>query len=151
MHWITIILLLAASVLAVSALIISKSPSAKQHIDKLVPYQGFIGVVLLAWGIIDLLRALTGTPSVIDLMRFWALGGAIIFIAILCEVALGFLFGMPLIAKWIPGDTPAEQKALEMQKKVAGFSVLLGIVGFCAAVALILMELGVITPSSMLG
>ena len=149
--WITIILLLAASILAVSALIISKKPSAKELIDKLVPYQGFIGVGLLAWGIIDLIRAMTGTPSVFDMMRFWALGGAVIFIAILSEIFLGFLFGMPLIAKWIPGDTPAEQKALDMQKKVAGFSVLLGVIGGVAAIALILMELGILKPSSMLG
>jgi hypothetical protein len=144
--FITIILLLVASVLAVSALIISKKPSAKEMIDKLVPYQGFIGVALLAWGIIDLL-----TLHVFDLMSIWAMGGAIVFVAILSEILLGFLFGMPLIAKWIPGDTPAEQKALEMQKKVAGFSVLLGIVGALAAIGLLLMKFEILTMSSPLG
>ena len=151
MVWITIILLLAGSVLAVSALIISKKPSAKEMIDKLVPYQGFIGVALLAWGLIDLIRGFTSTPSLADMISIWPLGGAIILIAVLSEIFLGFLFGMPLIAKWAPGDSPAEQKALEMQRKVAGYQVILGIVGAAAAIGLLLIHLGVITPASMLG
>lgn len=41
---------------------------------------------------------------------------------------------MPLVAKWIPGETPAEQKAMEMQKKLLPFQTLLGVVGIVAAV-----------------
>jgi hypothetical protein len=141
--FITIIALFAAGILAVSALIISKKPSAKELIDKLVPYQGSIGVGLLAWGVIDLLRSIGHLG---DMMKFWPFGGSIVLIAIVSEIALGFLFGMPMIAKWIPGDSPAEQKAMQMQQKVAGFSVILGIIGLAAALGLLLMRFEIITP-----
>jgi hypothetical protein len=143
--WITILALLAAGILAASALIISKKPSAKELIDKLVPFQGALGVGLLAWGLIDLLRSLGHLG---DFMKFWPLGGAIFLIAIGSEIVLGFLFGMPLIAKWIPGESSAEAKALQMQKKVAGMSVLFGIIGIAAALGLMLMYFGVVKPGT---
>jgi hypothetical protein len=143
--WITILALLAAGILAASALIISKKPSAKELIDKLVPFQGALGVGLLAWGLIDLLRSLGHLG---DFMRFWPLGGGIFLVAVGSEIILGFLFGMPLIAKWIPGESSAEAKALQMQKKVAGMSVLFGIIGIAAALGLMLMYFGVIKPGT---
>jgi len=140
--YITVAALLAAGILAVSAIIISKKPSAKELIDKLVPYQGAIGVGLLAWGVIDLLRWLG--HGLTGFMNAWPLGGAIVLVSILSEIALGFLFGMPMIAKWLPGHSSAEQKAMEMQQKVAGFSVTLGLIGIAAAVGLLLMQFKVI-------
>jgi hypothetical protein len=145
--FITIAALLVAGILAMSALILSKKPSAKELIDKLVPYQGFIGVGLLAWGVIELIRFLA--DGGMNLFSVWPLAGAIIFLAIVSEVLLGFLFGMPLIAKWIPGDTPAEQKALDMQRKVAGFSVLIGVLGLIAAIGLLLLRFGILKPGTM--
>ncbi|HEY4057720.1 MAG TPA: hypothetical protein VGM39_13995, partial [Kofleriaceae bacterium] len=56
MLWIFTLLLLAAGVLACSALIIGKKPEAKQLIDKLVPFQGIIGVALLAICVLTLLQ-----------------------------------------------------------------------------------------------
>ena len=126
MEWITSLLLIAAGILAGSSLIISKKPEAKELINKLVPFQGMIGVALLAIGVVNLLRSI---GSLGLLMKVWALGGTVLIAAIASSIVLGFLFGMPLIAKWIPGDSPAEQKALEMQKKVAGMSVLFGLIG----------------------
>ena len=60
-----------------------------------------------------------------------------IYLGTLAAIVLGFLFGMPLIAKWIPGETPAEQKALEMQQKIAGFSTIIGIIGLIFGVLMI--------------
>lgn len=139
------LLLIAAAILAVSGLIIARNPQAKELIDKLVPYQGFLGVGLLAWGIIDLLRMLS---SMSMLMDRWPLGGAIVMAAIVCEILLGFLFGMPLIAQWIPGQSPAEEKALAVQQKIAGFSVLIGLVGMIAAIGWILITFGVLSATS---
>ena len=133
--------LLVAAILAMSSLILAKKPDAKQLIDKLVPYQGGVGVGLLVWGIINLIRFL---PDMSLWMKVSALIGSVFLISIISMILLGFLFGMPLIAKWIPGESSAEQKALSMQQKIGGFSVLLGIIGAACAVALLLIRFGVL-------
>ncbi|MBK7071163.1 MAG: hypothetical protein IPH44_02570 [Myxococcales bacterium] len=133
MNWITVIMLTLAGVLALSGLIIAQKPQAKDLIDKLVPFQGIIGVVLLVWGIINAARMLPHmndmTASGFPMSILLAAVGTLV-----AELGLGFLFGMPLVAKWIPGDSPAEQKAMEMQKKVLPFQSLLGVVAIVAAV-----------------
>jgi hypothetical protein len=123
------LLLIVASILAVSGFIISKKPEAKQLIDKIVPFQGIIGVALLAMGLLFLILWIGKMDRISDVGDKWTLFPFAFYLGTLCAIALGFLFGMPLIAKWIPGETPAEQKALEMQKKIAGFSTVIGIVG----------------------
>lgn len=123
------LLLIVAGVLAVSGLIISKKPEAKQLIDKLVPFQGFIGVGLLGLGLIFLLGWIGKMERIKLIGQEWTMFPFAVYLGTLSAVALGFLFGMPLIAKWIPGETPAEQKAMEMQKKIAGFSTVVGIAG----------------------
>jgi hypothetical protein len=128
--WILIaLLLIVAGVLAISGLIISKKPEAKAMIDKIVPFQGFIGVGLLALGVIFLIGWI-GKMDRIDIIgKEWTFFPFAIYLGTASAIVLGFLFGMPLIAKWIPGETPAEQKAMEMQKKVAGVSTIIGVVG----------------------
>src|SRR5688500_18694499 len=109
MDYIGPIAVIIGGILAASGWIVSKKPNAKELIDKIVPFQGFIGVGLLAWGIYDLIRT----------VEFWGpflkhammLGIALIGY-VLSEIVLGFLLGFGLIAKWIPGEGAAETKAL---------------------------------------
>jgi hypothetical protein len=133
MNWITVIVLTLAGVLALSGLIIAQKPQAKDLIDKLVPFQGIIGVVLLVWGIIN---AATMLPHMNDMTASNFPMSILLAVVgtIAAELGLGFLFGMPLVAKWIPGESPAEQKAMEMQKKVLPFQSLLGVIAIVAAV-----------------
>lgn len=131
--WLTIVALLLAATIALSAIIISKQPSAKELIDKLTPFQGFLGVGLLVLGIIDLIKVLPHLDMISKLPYLMSLA---IYGSVASEVFLGFLLGMPLIAKWIPGDSPAEQKALEMQQKIIPFQAILG--GLAVVTALLL-------------
>lgn len=136
MHWVSVIALIAAGILALSSFIIAQKPQAKELIDKMVPFQGFLGVALLVWGIVDAiwvfshLEALTakGVPMSITIANLTTVAA---------ELGLGFLFGMPLVAKWIPGDSPAEQKAMEMQKKLVPYQTILGALALVAAILLI--------------
>ena len=134
---ITPIALIVAGILAASAFIISKAPNAKQLIDKIAPIQGFLGVGLLVVGIIDLIRLIPKIDEVnraAETYMIWVLG---IYAGVASAVLLGFFLGMPLIAKWIPGESPVEQRAMEMQKKVGAYQTLLGFVGIGAAVVLL--------------
>ncbi len=67
---ITVAVLLAGGLLGAANLIVAEKPNAKELIDKLTPYQGRIGVVLVVWGVFDVIRivpnlaALSENPSV---------------------------------------------------------------------------------------
>ena len=129
------LLLIVGGILAVSGLIVAKKPDAKALIDKLVPYQAFIGVALLAFGLFGLLRYL---GFVFDLIKLAPLYGVAWLAVMITSILLGFMFGMPQIAKWIPGEGAAEQKGLELTKKLAPFQVILGLVGIGSALIMLL-------------
>ena len=50
---------IAGGTLASSGFIISKKPNAKELIDKLVPYTGWIGMVMFVWGIWETIAVVT--------------------------------------------------------------------------------------------
>jgi thiol:disulfide interchange protein len=139
MDLITPILLIVGSILAISGLIIAKKPDAKALIDKLSPYQAMIGVFMLATGIWWLLRwgrQLIHLDSAFLAACIWGVIGV--------SILLGALFGMPQIAKWIPGESSAEQKALELSQKVAPYQVLLGLIGLASAFIYLLFRFNVL-------
>ncbi len=144
MDWLHIILLLAGGVLAISGLIVAKKPDAKATLDKLVPFQAFIGVALLVIGLIRLFQF--GPLMVFRMLSMAPLLGIAVIGATYGAILLGFLFGMPQIAKWIPGESSAENKASELSKKLAPFQVILGIVCLGAGVLLLLFQLGILKP-----
>ena len=144
MGYLHLALLILAGILALSAFIVAKKPDAKAMIDKLVPFQAFIGVGLLAVSIINWVRVGIGTPF--QLMKFWALGGITLIGAIFSGIVLGFLFGMPQIAKWIPGESSAENKALELSKKIAPIQMIVGVIALVSGLLFLLMELGILKP-----
>jgi hypothetical protein len=136
-----ILLLLAGGLLGASSLIVAKKPDAKELLSKLVPYQAGIGVALLVIGILNLLRWI---GHITDMFRMAPLAAIALYGSIFVALLLGFLFGMPLIAQWIPGDSPAEHKANEMSKKLAPFQTILGIAAIGLALLLLLFQLRIL-------
>jgi hypothetical protein len=128
-------------ILAISGLIIAKKPEAKSLIDKLSPYQAIIGVAMIALGVVNLIRSL---PYLGDLFKVNLLFALSILGMLAVSIALGALFGMPQIAKWIPGDSPAEQKALELSQKVAPYQVILGLIGLASSLIYLLYRYNII-------
>jgi hypothetical protein len=133
------LLLIVGGILAASGLIVAKKPNAKEMIDKLVPFQAFIGVALLIFGLWNLIHALGALGAL-----FSSLLGLSILAMIVCSVLLGFMFGMPQIAKWIPGEGAAEQKGQELSKKLAPYQVIIGLVGIGAALVYLLYRFGIL-------
>ena len=139
MVFINILLLIVGGILAISALIVAKKPDAKEWIDKLVPYQAIIGVALLAVGFLDFLRYL---GAVLHLLKDAPVHGIVWLAVMVTSILLGFLFGMPQIAKWMPNHGAAEQKGLELSNKLAPFQVIIGLIGLGAALMLLLYRFG---------
>ena len=126
MEWIHLSALFAGGLLAAASFIVSKKPDAEQVIGKLRPYQGFLGVGLLTLGVWNIIDGSLGVG--IDIMKFKVLLGLTIISLVVCQVLLGFLLGMPQIAKWIPGESDAETKAVELGKKLGVYNVTIGFV-----------------------
>ena len=87
---------IAGGILAASALIVARKPNAQQLIDKLTPYQGWIGIVMFFWGIWGLFSALKH-------VALFKLAPVLYSIWIVCGVAdlvVGFLLGFGLITKY---------------------------------------------------
>lgn len=139
MIWVSPLVIIVASILAAAGFIISKNANAKQLIDKVTPFQGIIGVVTLGWGLRDLIFTLGHLDSLGKLGDHYIFTILDWYAVVVVELALGFLLGMPQIAKWIPGESAAEVKAMEMQKKLAVYQTILGLAGVAIAVLRIIL------------
>jgi hypothetical protein len=142
MDIVTPVLLLLGGILASSSLIIAKKPDAKGLIDKLTPYQAGLGVVLLVLGIWNFITYLGFLMHPFG----WALAGITMWAMIASLILLGFLFGMPQIAKWIPGESSAEQTALELAKKLVPYQTPLGVLAIVSALLALLIRFHFLKP-----
>jgi len=137
MGWIFIILLFVCGALAAKDYIIAKKPNTKELIDKIGPYQDWIGVVAFiigVWAIIDTLLWVRGGLEYVPIR--WLMS----FVGGLLLTALGFLLGFAIISKYVfsQGEKSA-QKGLEYKDKLAKFQVKLGIAGMIVAVLAVIV------------
>ena len=115
----------------------------EQLFEKIAPYQGFLGVALLFWGLYDLYRWMIQDTGLgksafsifLEFDKVLAFSGLAYLIS---EVIIGFILGFGLIASWIPGEGGAEKKGLAIQKKLLTFSLPIGIIGMISAVIVLI-------------
>jgi hypothetical protein len=138
-----LLVLMAGGILATSGVIIAKQPNAKALIDKLVPYQALIGVAMLGLGVVNLLGWLGN--HLLTLLSHAPLFGFTILAMTVTSILLGIMFGMPQIAKWLPGQGVAEQKGLELSRQLAPFQVIIGLIGLGAALLALLYQLQILS------
>ena len=133
---ITVVVLLAAGLLGAANLIVAKKPNAKELIDKLTPYQGWIGVVLVVWGVIDAIR-------VVRFLGAMSSGWMVIAIlTALTELGLGFLLGYGLISKYVLSKSPqALEKGQLLRAKLAVYQGPLGLTAIVLSILFAVMNL----------
>jgi hypothetical protein len=142
------LVLILGGILGLSQIIAVRRPDLKPQVDKLVPFSATIGVALVAFALINLLRDLKMLLHVFDVSQVFA--GAI-WGMLGSSLLLGILFGMPQIANWIPPSSPAKQKALDTAAGLAPFQALIGLIGIVAAVLYLLFRFGVISMTGLFG
>jgi hypothetical protein len=137
--WIvTVIILLLGGVLGAANLIVAKKPDARAQIDKLTPYQGWIGVVLLLWGIWDIIGVLRSLGVVGTAPIWWVL----YLITAVTELGLGFLLGYGLLSQYVLSRSPeATAKAQTLRVRLASYQGPLGVVAIGLAVLFTLLSL----------
>jgi len=135
---VTIVVLMAGGLLGAANLIAARKPDARAMIEKLTPFQGWIGVVLVVWGLQDVIHVLR-SMSVLSAAPFWWL---VSLITTLTELALGFLLGYGLIAKYVLSGRPqALEKGQQLQGQLAKYQGPLGVTAIAIAILFALLNL----------
>ncbi len=110
------IIAIIGGIIAASSLIVAKKPNAQELLDKLTPYQGWIGIVLLIWSIQGILASI----------RFFSIIGlatsAVMFI-------VGFLLSYALISKYLlEKNETAKEKGKQLRVKLVKYQVPAGVI-----------------------
>jgi len=109
------IISILGGVIAASSYIVSKKANAKELIDKLVPYQGWIGVVLLFWSIKNVLR----------LLNYF--NGYTLLFAV-AQFIVGFLLAYSLLSQYLfKNSEEAIEKGQQLRTKLVQYQVPAGV------------------------
>ena len=122
------ITLLVLGVLAAPSLLLSKKPNAKELLDKITPFQGWIGLVSCFWGIWGIIQAILNL-ELLTLLRIWwitLIAGSVLL------VSLGFLLGYGMISMLVLSKN--EEAKAKGELLLAKLSPLQGKLGLLAIV-----------------
>jgi hypothetical protein len=138
MWLITTLILLCGGLLGAANLIIAKKPNAKELIDKLLPYQGAIGVVMFLCGLWQLIHLLRSFGLLSYIPGWWLL----FLVTTITQLGLGFLLGYGLISRYVLSKSPqAMEKGERLRAKLASYQGPLGVTAIVLACIFILMNL----------
>ncbi len=118
--------LIILSILAVPSLLLSKKPNAKELLEKVAPYQGWIGLVFCVWGIWGIITAFLHMGWLTAAPIWWMT----LLVGSLVEAGLGFMLGYGLLNKLFLSKNGAVKENAEMlREKIAPKQGKLGILG----------------------
>ncbi|MBX3158443.1 MAG: hypothetical protein KF773_20915 [Deltaproteobacteria bacterium] len=134
------IALIAAGILGASSIIIAKKPDARKIVDAIAPYQAFLGLGLLFWGLYNLF-VWVGIGGMVKLFSMSVLLGITAWGAVGSGIVLGFLFGLPQVAKW---SASGAARGELLAKKLAPMQTILGFVAIGSGVLLLMYNLNIL-------
>jgi len=115
---------IAGGILAASGFIIKRLPNAQSVIDKIAPYQGWIGMVMFGWGIWETLHSVLGLSLLGShplTWTFWMLSGV-------ADLLVGFLLGFGLITHYaLSKNAQAMEKGQRIRSTLMGIQAPLGV------------------------
>ncbi len=116
------IIAILGGLIAASSLIVAKKPNAKELLDKLAPFQGWIGCILTFWGVWGIITMILNIGSI---GLVWIIALAICIV----EFIVGFLLAYALISKYLlEKNETAKAKGAELRQKLVKFQVPCGII-----------------------
>lgn len=115
---------IAGGILAASGFIIKRMPNAQSLIDKIAPYQGWIGIVMFGWGIWETLHSVMG----ISLLSTHALTWIFWLLSGIADLLVGFLLGFGLITHYaLSKNQAAMEKGQRIRSTLMGIQAPLGL------------------------
>ncbi|MFS4416942.1 hypothetical protein [Maribacter sp. 2307ULW6-5] len=130
-YGITLILL---SIIAVPSLLLAKKPNAKELLEKVEPYQGWIGLVFCILGLWGIISAILNLGWLTSAPIWWAT----LLLGSIVQAALGFMLGFGLANRlFLAKDPTAQEKAAALREKIAPKQGKLGLLGIGVGVWMI--------------
>ena len=132
------ITLIILGILAAPSILLAKKPNAKELIDKIAPYQGWIGLVFCLWGLWGVIQALLKISWISEWPIWWItwLAGSAI------QTILGFILGYGMISKLILSkNEQAKEKGEKILAKLAPIQGKLGLAGIGIGVWVIIASI----------
>jgi hypothetical protein len=132
--WIvSVLVLLAGGVLGAANLIVAKKPDAKALIERLTPFQGIIGIVMMAWGVWGLINMFSAFA-----MSFYTI---LFILTVAVELGLGFLLAFGLISKYaLEKNAQAKEKGEQVRAKLAVYQAPMGLSAIALAVLFLVVS-----------
>ncbi|MFI3328332.1 MAG: hypothetical protein SNH79_02150 [Rikenellaceae bacterium] len=125
------IYLIILGLLASPSILLSKKPELKPALDKLVPYQAWIGLVFAFYGVWGVVSAILNLGWIGTWPIWWATNLAVALV----EVVLGFILGYALIVKYVLSKNPeSAKKGEEVLAKLSPMQGTLGLIGICVGI-----------------
>lgn len=128
------IFLVLLSIIAVPSLILSKKPNAKELLEKIEPYQAWIGLIFCLGGIWGIINSVLSIGWLTTAPIWWVtlLAGSLV------QATLGFMLGFGLMNKLFLGkNEKAKEKAAEIRSKIAPKQGKLGVLGIVVGIWMI--------------
>lgn len=118
------IVLMVCGALCMPSIIAKQKPEAKELLGKIAAFQGWIGILVFAWGIWGIISAILTLSWLGSTPLWWItnLAGNVL------NVGVGFLLGFGLIQQFVlsKASPEAKTKAEELHQKLAGMQIPLG-------------------------
>ncbi len=126
--------LILLSIIAVPSLLLSKKSNAKELLEEVEPYQGWIGLIFCFWGVWGIISIILNIGWLTTNPIWWStlLAGNIV------ETTLGFMLAFGLINKFFLSKNEAsKEKASQLREKMAPKLGVLGVLGLIVGVWMI--------------
>ena len=132
------ITLIILGLLAAPSLLLSKKPNAQELLDKITPYQGWIGLAFCFWGVWGIIQAVLNMGLLTTFPIWWITWLA----SSAVEAVLGFILGYGMINKFLLSkNEEAKQKGEKLLAKLAPIQGKLGLAGIVVGVWVILASI----------
>jgi len=121
------ITLIILSIIAVPSLILAKKPDAQKLLDKVAPYQGWIGLIFCAYGLFGVI--FSGILG-LSWLSLWPVYWITVLAGNLVKTILGFMLGFGMISKLaLSKNETAKEKGEQLLAKLAPKQGMLGLIG----------------------
>ena len=138
-YLITALITIIGGVLAAAGFFIARKPNAKELIDKITPYQGWIGIILFLWGIWQTISVILVIGWISSALLFWLIWAVLAF----TNLFVGFLLGFGLISKYaLSKNEEAMEKGQRIRLKLMKFQIPLGFISIAVGILYLFWALG---------
>lgn len=129
------ITLIILGALAAPSIIAKKKPEAKEWLDKLTPWQGWIGLIMCLYGVWGVISAIMNIGMLADFPIWWITWIAATGI----QAILGFILGYGMISqKLLSKNEAAKEKGEALLAKLTPIQGKLGLFGIIIGLWVIL-------------